>query len=68
MNLAIRATSHNLRTANQPPVGSVAAAQPVYYASQLFLSSNQQHASTWLSLPWYFGDTKAKYIAQLEWC
>jgi hypothetical protein len=29
MNLAIRATSHHLRTANQPPAGSVAAAQPV---------------------------------------
>jgi hypothetical protein len=29
MNLAIRASSHHLRTANQPPAGSVAAAQPV---------------------------------------
>jgi hypothetical protein len=29
MNLAIRATSHHLRTANQPLAGSVVAAQPV---------------------------------------
>jgi hypothetical protein len=30
INLAIRASSHHLRTANQPPAGSVAAAQTVY--------------------------------------
>jgi hypothetical protein len=29
INLAIQATSYHLRTANQPPCGSVAAAQPV---------------------------------------
>jgi hypothetical protein len=31
ITLAIRASSHYLRTANQPPTGLVAAAQTVYY-------------------------------------
>jgi hypothetical protein len=32
INLAIRASSHQLRTANKPPAGSVAAAQTVYFS------------------------------------